>query len=579
MLENDEGEMHLGDDENESEYLYKEACGSCGSSDARAVYSDGHSYCFSCSKHEMGDQHDSHPKATRGAKMSGLLPTGEASEWRARGLTQDTCKRWGISTANYGGKTVRVFPYTNAEGTIVAQKVRPAQKDEMRFVGEPKEAGLFGQHLWRTKGKMVVITEGEIDAASVSQVQGHKWPVVSIPNGAAAARKSIQKHLEWLSGFETVVLMFDNDDAGRRAAGECAPLFKPGQCKVARLDLKDANDMLKAGKSKELIDAIWSAKEYRPDGIIDGSDLWDEINSEQSAFTYSLPFTGLQEKLHGFEPGEVITFCSGTGMGKSSIVRTLVHQFSTVQAIKTGLMFFEETVRRTALGLMSIEAGKNFLLMNDAKNDKDFKKAYDASVSNGNVVLYNHFGSTAISNVLDRIRYMAKAMECKIVVVDHLSILVSGMQDGDERRLIDNAMTALKSVAMECNIVLVIVSHLKRPEGRGHEQGAMTELAQLRGSAAIGQLSDIVIGLERNQQDEKFKNISVLRVLKSRRTGDTGIGGWLAYDKNTTRLKELFDDPFYEEEDEGFGDKRSKRKHRGKNTRAAGDSIDPDNPY
>jgi twinkle protein len=498
--------------------------------------------------------------------MSGLLPTGETSAWTARGLTQETCRKWGIATARLGDTPCRVFQYTDASGTIVAQKVRPAKKDDMKFLGSPKDSILYGQQLWRNKGKMVVVTEGEIDAASVSQVQGHKWPVVSIPNGAQGARKAIQKHLEWLSGFETVVLMFDNDDAGRKAASECAPLFKPGQCKVARLDLKDANDMLKAGKSKELIDAIWSAKEYRPDGIVDGCDLWDEINADQSTFTYSLPFETLQGMLHGVEPGEVVTFCSGTGMGKSSIVRTLVHHFATATGIKTGLMFFEESVRRTSLGLMSIEAGKNFLLMSNPKADKDFQKAFKASVGNGNIVLYNHFGSTAIENVLDRIRYMAKSMECKIVVVDHISILVSGMGEGDERRLIDNAMTALKSVAMECGIVLLLVSHLKRPEGKGHEQGAMTELAQLRGSAAIGQLSDIVIGLERNQQDETHKNVTTLRLLKARRSGETGIAGWLAYSKQTSQLKELLDDPFYEEQEEAFGDHpgpKAKRKPRG----------------
>jgi twinkle protein len=578
MLEENESAMQLEDDDDESVLLHKGACDKCGSSDANATYSDDHTHCFSCGHHTVGNG-SSTPTTSRGRAMSGLLPTGETAAWTARNLTAETCKKWGISTTDFMGKPARLFQYTNAEGTIVAQKVRPAKKEDMKFVGSPKEAVLYGQHLWRTKGKMVVVTEGEIDAASVSQVQNHKWPVVSVPNGAQGARKALQKHLDWLGSFETVVLMFDNDDAGRKAASECAPLFKPGQCKVARLDLKDANDMLKAGKSKELIDAIWSAKPYRPDGIVDGSDLWDEINADHASFTYNLPFQGLQEMLHGVEPGEVVTFCSGTGMGKSSIVRTLVHHFASVSNIKTGLMFFEETVRRTALGLMSVHAGKNYLLMSDPKSDKDFQKAYKASVANGNVTLYNHFGSTAIENVLDRIRYMAKSLDCKIVVVDHLSILVSGMGEGDERRLIDNAMTALKSVAMECNIVLLLVSHLKRPEGKGHEQGAMTELSQLRGSAAIGQLSDIVIGMERNQQDEKFKNISVLRVLKSRRSGETGIGGWLAYNKTTSRLSELLDDPFYEEDEEGNGKPRSKRRPRSKGQGVSGRGQDAGDPF
>jgi twinkle protein len=128
--------------------------------------------------------------------------------------------------------------------------------------------------------------------------------------------------------------------------------------------------------------------------------------------------------------------------------------------------------------------------------------------------------------------------------VDHLSILVSGVEGGDERRLIDNAMTALKSLAMELNIGLFLVSHLKRPPlGKGHEDGATTHLGQLRGSHAIAQLSDIVIGLERNQQDAKHKNVTTIRVLKNRFTGDTGVCGWLNYSATTGTLEELLSDP------------------------------------
>lgn len=139
---------------------------------------------------------------------------------------------------------------------------------------------------------------------------------------------------------------------------------------------------------------------------------------------------------------------------------------------------------------------------------------------------------------------MCRALECRWIVLDHLSILISGQDEGDERRLIDNAMTALKSLAMELNIGLFLVSHLKRPPmGKGHEDGAQTHLGQLRGSHAIAQLSDIVIGLERNQQDQKLKHITTLRVLKNRWTGDTGVCGWLRYNTDTATLEELHNDP------------------------------------
>jgi twinkle protein len=230
-------------------------------------------------------------------RKTGLLPVQECPAWRSRGLTADSCRKWRLGITDFSGKRVRVFEYRNSKSTPVAQKVRPRSKKDMRFLGEPSEAGLYGQHLWGTGGKMVVVTEGEIDAVSISQVQGHKWPVVSVPNGAQGARKALQKNLEWLSTFETVVLWFDDDDAGREAAEECAPLFKPGSCRIARCTpFKDANEALVAGQPKAIITAIWQAKVWRPDGIVSGDDLWEAISRPKKVPSIPYPWEGLQEK-------------------------------------------------------------------------------------------------------------------------------------------------------------------------------------------------------------------------------------------------------------------------------------------
>ena len=91
-------------------------------------------------------------------------------------------------------------------------------------------------------------------------------------------------------------------------------------------------------------------------------------------------------------------------------------------------------------------------------------------------------------------------LDTRIVFLDHLSILMSGL-DGDERRMIDTTMTRLRSLVERTGISLFLVSHLKRGHtDQGHEEGARVSLGQLRGSAAIAQLSDAVIALERDQQ-------------------------------------------------------------------------------
>jgi twinkle protein len=161
------------------------------------------------------------------------------------------------------------------------------------------------------------------------------------------------------------------------------------------------------------------------------------------------------------------------------------------------------------------------------------------------VFLFDHFGSTSVENIINRVRYMAKALSCKYIFLDHLSIIVSAQESGDERKAIDEIMTKLRMLVQETNIALIIVSHLKRPPDRGHEEGAATSLAQLRGSGSIAQLSDMVIGLERNGQHEDpiERNTTKVRVLKNRFAGVTGPAGNLLYNKETGRMFEVDDAP------------------------------------
>jgi twinkle protein len=174
-------------------------------------------------------------------------------------------------------------------------------------------------------------------------------------------------------------------------------------------------------------------------------------------------------------------------------------------------------------------------------NDIDVQKlheAFEATMGTGNCVMYDHFGSMDTEVLLNKIRYMVHALDVKYVFLDHISIVISSYMEGDERRRIDSVMTKLRSLVEELNIALILVSHLKRPEGRAHEEGGRTTLAQLRGSASIAQLSDIVISFERDLQDPVNSNETTCRVLKNRFSGDTGVTCILKYNNATGRLSE-----------------------------------------
>ncbi|WP_211230264.1 DnaB-like helicase C-terminal domain-containing protein [Inquilinus limosus] len=497
------------------------------------MYSDGHSYCFSCDTYTPGEgARDAAPREP--AKGEFRPVRGEYQPLGKRRLTEETCRKWGYTVGEYRGQIVQIATSRDDTGRPIGQKIRFADKT-FESLGAYTDR-FYGQHLWGGGGKRVTVTEGELDALSVSQAQGNKWPVVSVPSGAKGAAKVFRKQIQWLESFDEVVLMFDQDEHGQGAAAECAQLLSPGKAKIAILPLKDASDMLQAGRDDEIIKAIWNAKPYRPDGILNGNELWELVSAEDN--TPSVPYPWdlpLNNMTLGLRRGELVTLTAGSGIGKSAIATEIgYHLHSLGETV--GWLKLEEPVKRTALGILGLHLNKPVHLSREGVSQVDLRRAYDATLGTGRMYLYDHFGSTELDNILARIRFMAVSCGCGWIILDHLSILISGMEDGDERRLIDNAMTALVTLAKELNIGLILISHLKRPSGdKGHEEGAVTSLSQLRGSHAIAQLSDMVIGVERNQQGEN-PNVSVLRILKNRWTGETGIAGHLNYDRETGRL-------------------------------------------
>lgn len=343
--------------------------------------------------------------------------------------------------------------------------------------------------------------------------------------------------------------MFDMDQPGKEAAAECVELFEPGKAKIASLPLKDANECLQKGQPDAVVSAIWNAKVYRPDGILSGEDLWEEVSREDTVQSIPYPWTSLNNLTRGCRRGELVTLTAGSGIGKSAVVREIAHHL-LASGETVGMIMLEENPKRTALGLMGIELNKPLHLSRTGVTHEELESSFKATVGSGRLYLYNHFGSSDIDNLVSRVRFLARGCGCSWIVLDHLSIVVSGLGDGDERRLIDNAMTNLRTLVEETGVGMFLVSHLRRPEGdKGHEQGAKTSLSQLRGSHSIAQLSDMVIGLERDQQG-KNPNVTTLRVLKNRFSGETGEAGYLSYDKETGRLSETTLD--FLEEDCGF---------------------------
>lgn len=518
----------------DSEFLQHEPCPSCGSSDAGSRYTDGHFYCFSCRHYEGGDGEEHQP--TRRKRVADLLPTGEYIALTKRKLTEETCRRGGYSVGKMGGKPVQIAAIIDpTTGEEVAQKVRTPDKDFV-WRGEKSDA-LYLMHLCKDGGRKIVITEGEIDALSVLQIQEFKWPVVSITKGAKGAAKQLKANLATLEKFDEVVLMFDNDEAGREAVAECAPIFRPGKCKIATLPLKDANDMLVADKGEDVIRAIWQAKSYRPDGIVTIKDIKEKaLRPIELGLPWFLP--AMTKLTHGRRYGEIYTFGAGTGVGKTDFLTEQIAFDISELKEKVALFFLEQEPEESAKRLAGKIKSRRFHVPDAGWKQEELVAALDVLEADDRVSFYDHFGCAEWTLIENHIRFLAHSEGVRIFYVDHLTALAD---PANERESLETLMGAVGGLVKELKIIVHLVSHLSTPEGKPHEEGGRVMIRHFKGSRAIGFWSHFMFGLERNQQsdDDAERKTTTFRVLKDRYTGQsTGEVFYLGYDVEHGRLHE-----------------------------------------
>lgn len=538
-----------------SKFTHHGPCSDCGSSDGVGWYDDGHGVCFVCSAYHAGE------KVTKreARKLSDINLTPATDVFRGiprRGLTEESIKKYGIDVNV--DKTVDVahrYPYYS-KGQHVANKVRKRSEKTFWYEGDKSDAELFGQHLFPAgSAKSITLVEGELDAPSGFQLLGSRYPVVSVLASSSAVG-DCQRNYEYLDSFEEIVICFDKDEAktrkdgtvfypGQEAAKKVAELFAPGKCRILTLTHgKDPNEYLqKAVDPKVFVSEWWKAPRFTPDGLVFGQDMWDKIQNRPQHFQTSYPFAGLNRLTYGVRLSELVVINAPTGVGKTSLLKEIEYQILMDPEVRDkgygiGFLHLEELDTDLALGLMSIHANKRFNLPDVERTEEELRKSYDEIVNTSRVVIYDHFGSNEIEAILAKVRHMA-ALGCKYIVLDHLSIIVSG-QNGDERKQLDEITTKLKTFCMEANVALICVIHQNRN-------------GQIRGTAGVEQLANIVLRLERDliSPDPWRRNITKVTVEKNRFSGRTGPASWLFFDDITGRMIEL-DDPAILKYEEGM---------------------------
>lgn len=532
----------------------------CGNgSDNTTINEDGSGYCYTCPAYVPN-----YEAAKNGGlvTMEAYIPKHtDALKYAAipdRKISEETCRKYGVQISDGGDK--HYYPYHSEHGVTEATKIRHVHVKSFFIEGNIKEAGLFGQAAFKAGGKYITVVEGELDALAAHQMTGNKWPVVSLKNGAGGAVNDIKGSLEYLESFETVVLCFDSDAAGQAKVRDAAKLLAPGKAKIMRLPegFKDACDMLKANKASEFIQSFWNAEKYIPSGIVNLSESRSKYFDDRPDIKgMPYPWNALNEKTYGMRKGELVTWTGGSGGGKSSIVRELEHYIITSTGdAKVGVLALEENYWRTVDGILSIEANRKLHIPEvheiypKDKLEDHYTKLFEGK-NTDRVFVHAHLGIQTFDDIMAKLRYMVVGCGCDYVVLDHLHMLIRAMNGSSEREIIDESMLRLRSLVEETHCSLHLISHLSRVSGSSHERGGQVEMSHLRGSQSIGQLSDMIIAAERDQQaeDDTDRNRMRLRVIKNRLVGKTGPAGCLRYDDETGRLIEVDEDVEFEQEE------------------------------
>ena len=436
-----------------------------------------------------------------------------------RGITKETCMKFGVRAAlsEKDGKTPTAyyFPSYNQKGEIIGYKKQDVTKNKdekyhWTSVGTVAIGNkLFGQNVAEQvnrKHTNCVYTEGEWDCLSVFQAQcdsvkgtkyeGHQPFVVSIPLGTKNSVESMLHNKDFVKSFQSMTIFFDDDEAtplelkkgvmkGKEAREAVAAAF------IGGIELwsvqptngkKDASDYMQAGQSNELAKLVqFGRKPLVTEKIVKANVLsLEDIIAKREEGIYVESFPSLMNKIHGFRKRELVLLCAPSGTGKSTVTSIFADAF-VEQGEKVGMIYLEEEIKDTVQRLIASRLKVNYVKFKSdplsCASQEQIQEAYNYIVEQDRVVLLDHFGSLPVSELMAKIKHMHFVEGCSYVLLDHLSMVISGSQLSDERKELDIVMTELAAFCASNDVCVIAVSHINRtgadqfkaPKGKENE--------------------------------------------------------------------------------------------------------------
>lgn len=495
-----------------------------------------------------------------------------------RGIRKETLERFGVKVAlsQEDGKTPEAiyFPSYNQKGKITGyskQDLTKSKEEKYHWstVGSVTIGNkLFGQNVAEAQNRKrnnLTITEGQWDMLSVWQagvdsVKGTKYEgmeplVVSIPMGTANAVEAILHNESYVQSHDALTIYFDDDHCtpaelakkivkGHEAREAVANALVGSGLSLFTVTpdegFKDASDYMQAGRSEDLAKLVqFGRRPYSSEKIVKAADLdLDYLLEPRPEGIYVNSFPKLMDKLHGFRTRELVLLTSPSGVGKSTVCSIFASAFMEAGE-KLGMIYLEESNKETIQRLIASKLKVNYL---EFKNDplkvatrERIEKAYKEIVDNDQLVMLGHFGSLPVSELMAKIKHMHLVEGCNFIILDHLSLVISGSAVKDERKELDMVMTELAAFCAANEVCIIAVSHINRtladqfkaPKLKDGEEPkpywVQVTKESMRGSSALEQLSFVILGLEPEINVDRSRGRVRLTVLKNRPWGYLGV--------------------------------------------------------
>lgn len=527
------------------------SCDACGSSDALTDYGD-HTYCFSCKDYvKKGvDKEEEmvysnlrggegwHPRYHLSNTPSTTFYTPSTynnNNYKGtftvqykglRGISENTMRFYGVKcrVKEDGTPFELVYPYDGFD------KIRDLLKKGFRVEGDGKKAGVWGKEKFSpSSSKSITITEGEDDAMAVFEMMG-KYAAVSV-RSSVFARRDCEADFKYLDSFERIYLCFDDDEPGQKALKEVASLFDPNKVYHVQMGggMKDARDYLMNSRSDEFRKIWWNSKMYLPKGIVASyQDIEKILETEGEEIIANFPFETLNEMTYGLRSGKVYLFTAKEKIGKTSVMKAIEHHLLKTTDYNIGVIHLEEGEKKTVKGLVTYELEHPVELPDSGITNAEIMAAYkDMTKRDGRLHFYTHFGSDDPDTIINAIRYMVAVCKCKFVVLDHITMLVTGFETDDERKKLDYISTRLAMLTRELDFTLLLVSHVNAD-------------GDTRGSKNISKVADLIVYIDRDIESSNYdaRHTTSLLVKGNRDVAKSGPAGHLWFDERTYCLKE-----------------------------------------